>query len=38
MEFISKVIQYIIPSKTEPKFGKPEGYKNLNASSFNKCR
>ena len=36
MEYISKVIQYIMPTKSEPKFGKPEGYKNVNASAFNK--
>ena len=36
MEYISKVFQYIMPTKSEPKFGKPEGYKNVNASAFNK--
>ena len=35
MEFIKNVLEYILPSRTETKFGKPEGYKNLNASSFN---
>ena len=36
MEFIKNVLQYIIPRKSEPEFGKPEGYKNVNASATNK--
>ena len=38
MEFINKVIEYIMPSKCEPTFCKPEGYKNVNASAFNKSK
>lgn len=36
MEFIKNVINYILPRKTEPEFGKPEGYKNVNSSAVNK--
>ena len=36
MDFIKNVLYHIMPSKSEPKFGKPEGYKNVNASAFNK--
>ena len=36
MEFIKNVLEYIMQPKSEPEFGKPEGYKNVNASSTNK--
>ena len=36
MDFIKNVLYHIMPSKSEPKFSKPEGYKNVNASSTNK--
>ena len=38
MEFINKVLEYIIPSKAEPEFSKPDGYKNVNASAVNKLK
>ena len=36
MDFIKSVLDYISSSKSEPEFSKPEGYKNVNASSTNK--
>ena len=36
MDFIKNVLYHIMPSKSEPEFSKPEGYKNVNTSSTNK--
>ena len=36
MEFIKNVLDYIMPTKSEPKFSKPEAYKNVNTSLLSK--
>tara|TARA_Y100000591_G_C21853470_1_gene713282 strand:+ start:9140 stop:9259 length:120 start_codon:yes stop_codon:yes gene_type:complete len=38
MEFINKVLGFIMPNKAEPEFSKPDGYKNVNASAVNKAK
>ena len=38
MEFIKNILQSIMQPKSDPTFSKPEGYKNLNASSTNNVK
>ena len=37
MEYIYSIIEYIKRNDNNIKYGKPEGYKNINTSTMGKC-